>query len=147
FENQDYLFEDLATALEHDPAPGRNPLFDVMLTLQNIESDTGHLRHAETGNTAPVPQMTLKERPGREISTAKFDLMVTAVETTDGQIRIKLGYATQLFKEETIVRYAGYFHEILEAVKGDRDIRLQDIAISTELKRVETENPEMDLDF
>ncbi|UCH95999.1 MAG: amino acid adenylation domain-containing protein, partial [Candidatus Aminicenantes bacterium] len=89
FENQEYQFEDLVELLNVTRDASRNPLFDVMFVLQNMEEK-------ET------------RQPGLEITrckylndTCKFDLTLITEEKEEG-LSFDLGYCTRLFKEETI---------------------------------------------
>ncbi|MCP4153086.1 MAG: amino acid adenylation domain-containing protein, partial [bacterium] len=103
FENRDYPFEDLVDNLAPERTTGKNPLFDAMFTLQNVD----------------IPRLEipgLKLQPiTHETGIAKFELTLQAVESEQG-IQFDMEYRTKLFKEETIQRYAGYFKGILAAV-------------------------------
>ncbi|MCP5049304.1 MAG: AMP-binding protein, partial [bacterium] len=67
-DNQDYPFEDLVDRLKANRSGARNPLFDVMLVLQN--QDMPQLN---------IPGVTLKP-VAYEDNTSKFDLSFNAVE-------------------------------------------------------------------
>jgi tyrocidine synthetase-3 len=120
FENQDYPLEELVERAAGDRPPGRGPLFDVMFTLQNLDIPE-----------ITLPGLTLKPyEPGNP--SAKFDLGLTALEK-DGGLTVHIEYRTALFKKETIEEFAGYFKEIIDAVLKNKDVRLNDIDISTGL--------------
>ncbi|HEX3043686.1 MAG TPA: amino acid adenylation domain-containing protein, partial [Bacillota bacterium] len=116
YENQAYQFETLVEKVKVNRDLSRNPLFDTMFILQNL--DEGFIESAE-----------LTIRPYEfENTTAKFDLTLTAMETA-GEIRFTLGYCVKLFGEATIVRLAGHFVNILQIITASPDSRLFQIEI------------------
>jgi surfactin family lipopeptide synthetase B/lichenysin synthetase B len=85
-----------------------------MFTLQNME----------------VPEL---EIPGLKLisygykqQTAKFDLSLNGVEKEE-RLFFTYEYSTEIFKEETIRRYVGYFQEIIDVVLANRDTPLSNI--------------------
>jgi amino acid adenylation domain-containing protein len=111
FENQEYQFEDLVEKLDIKRDPGRNPIFDVMIVLQNI-GEPGAERAGE----------------GYKIETMKFDLSITAEETTRG-LGVSFQYCVKLFKKETIRRYMSYFKEIITGVLESPEKKIYQIDI------------------
>ncbi|MDQ1354395.1 MAG: hypothetical protein QG657_4704, partial [Acidobacteriota bacterium] len=118
FENQDYQFEDLVERVVTNRDISRNPLFDVMFVLQNIE-----MSEVELSGLVLKPY-------GYEDKTAKFDLTLTGVEAT-GKLFFTFEYSTNLFREETINRFSAYFKNIVNQVIDDRSRRISDIEIIT----------------
>ncbi|MEC0182799.1 non-ribosomal peptide synthetase [Paenibacillus peoriae] len=103
FEHQDYPFEELVDKLGVDRDLSRNPLFDTMFALQNLEQKEQQLAGLQL---APYPS---------EQTTAKFDLSLFALE--DGQqIACAFQYGTRLFKRETIERLAVHLQQLINAV-------------------------------
>ncbi|MCP4219760.1 MAG: amino acid adenylation domain-containing protein, partial [bacterium] len=94
--------------------PGRNPLFDVMFSLQNIE-----MPHIE------VPGLKINQLP-IDSHIAKFDLNLSIVKSVDTFL-CNFQYSTGLFTEETIHRFINYFKNIIAAMS--MDTRLADINI------------------
>ncbi|MCX6584757.1 MAG: condensation domain-containing protein, partial [Candidatus Aminicenantes bacterium] len=128
FENQDYPFEELVERLVVKRDTSRNPLFDVLFVLQNMEVEAEGAPGAG-GTGAGVGGSRLKMQPYRySAAIAKFDLTLTAVEVGDG-IHFTFEYCTRLFKEETIRRMIEYFKRVISAVIGSRDKRLWQIDI------------------
>jgi hypothetical protein len=134
FTHQEYQFESLVEKLALERKPGRNPLFDVNLSLQNVAD----------------PSAQLSEKPGEfldiETGASKFDLSLEIIEFAD-YLYCKFEYKTQLFKRETIERFAAYFREILAAVEKDKNIRLEDIRITHDLLEPTAKAPEMEFKF
>ncbi|MDQ1349716.1 MAG: hypothetical protein QG657_16 [Acidobacteriota bacterium] len=127
FENQEYPFEDLVGKVVFNRDPGRNPLFDTVFILQNIEIPI-----------LKIPGLTIKPYD-YETKTAKFDLTLEAFETTTGENGEKLGftleYCTRLFRSETIGRFIDYFNRILFLVITDPDMEIGQIEIISEAEK------------
>ena len=118
FENQDYQFEELVDKLNLRRDLSRNPLFDIMLVLQNIDD----------GNVAIAG---LKITPYRyESDIAKFDLCLTAIEDKS-EIQLFLEYCTKLFKPETVQRMAGHFIRIITEISQNPELKLSAIEMIT----------------
>ncbi|MCP5108786.1 MAG: non-ribosomal peptide synthetase, partial [bacterium] len=130
FDNQDYQFENLVEKLVLERAAGRNPLFDVLFsfTARNPQNPiAGSTPMAESGGDE------LKVRPyGEGDPVTKFDMIFSGIDTGEG-FSFVLEYSTELFKEETIQRFTGYFREVVSAAAGNTGTRLKDIAISHQL--------------
>jgi tryptophanyl-tRNA synthetase len=94
----------------------RNPLFDTMFILQNMETP---------GPAIPGLQLAPY---AYENKTAKFDLTFIVVEQGES-LYCAVEYSTNLFKEETIRRFIGYFKTILSAVNENPRQRLCAIEI------------------
>jgi amino acid adenylation domain-containing protein len=97
----------------------RNPLFDTMFVLQNIEI-------AEIN----VPGLKLSPYP-YENKTAKFDLSLTAVEA-EKKLLFNLEYCTKLFEEKTANRFITYFKNVVNGVIENKNGRISDFGIITE---------------
>lgn len=124
FEHQEYQFEELVKKLNLQRDTGRNPLFDTVLVLQNMEMTNEEL----TGVTlSPYPFFN---------PTAKFDLTVNVQETDPG-IGVVIEYRTDLFKASTIERMFSHYLNIIRAVVKDFHILLQEIDLLSEPEKVE----------
>ncbi|PNQ82013.1 non-ribosomal peptide synthetase [Paenibacillus sp. F4] len=114
FEHQDYPFEELVEKLGVDRDLSRNPLFDTMFALQNLEQKEQQLAGLQL---ASYPS---------EQTTAKFDLSLFAVEDGE-QISCALQYGTRLYKRETIERLTEHLQQLINAVIKQPDIALSAI--------------------
>jgi amino acid adenylation domain-containing protein/FkbM family methyltransferase len=119
FENQDYQFEDLVEQAVVDRDASRNPLFDTMFALQNIEMPQ-----------VEIPGLKLKQFE-YEHSTAKFDLTVQVVELKEN-IRFTFEFCARLFKVETVERFTRYFKRIISRVLEKADGKIMEIDILSE---------------
>ena len=124
FENQNYPFEELVEKVVMHQDNTRNPLFDVMLTLQNI--DIPEVR---------IPHLTLKPYSYKH-HISKFDLNLIGVEKT-GKLFFTIEYSSKLFKTTTIEQFICYFKDIVCAVLENRDVKLSDMQISLEISTAE----------
>ena len=118
YENQEYPFEELVEAVEVRRDISRNPLFDVMLVLQNNEREEIKLNGADTRMT------------GQEHTIAKFDLTFNLWEK-EGEYLIMLEYCSDLFKEESAQRMLDHYHVVLQQVTEQEEILLRDIETAT----------------
>ncbi|WP_107982793.1 non-ribosomal peptide synthetase [Rhodococcus sp. OK519] len=128
FGNADVPFEHVVEAAGVRRSSAYSPLFQVMLTFQNMETGTLAL-------------------PGLEVSAldlgadqAKFDVQLTAVEQfgEDGVltgIHATFTYATELFDRETVEAFAERFVRILDAVTENPDVVLRGIDVTTDAER------------
>ena len=125
--HQDLPFEKLVEELQPQRDLSRNPLFQVMLALQN----------------APEGELAL---PGLEVvpfdlrqDTSKFDLTLFLREETDADegevIEGAWEYATDLFDEATIERMQRHFETLLEAVVRDPSRRISELDLLTDTER------------
>lgn len=114
YENQEYPFEELVEEIKIPRDMARNPLFDVMLVLQNNEKTRLCLDGISTESIA-----TLKNE-------VKFDLTFKIFEGIDSYDVI-LEYCTDLFRKETAEWILKHFSMILRQVIQDKYVLLDDI--------------------
>ncbi|MBF6470132.1 non-ribosomal peptide synthetase, partial [Nocardia beijingensis] len=122
FGHADVPFERLVEVLDPPRSPARHPLFQVMLTFQNVA----------------VPRLSL---PGLSVSgldlavgLAKFDLQLAIAENVDehgraGGLSAAFTYATDLFDSATVRDFADRFTRILAAVAADASVVVGDIDV------------------
>ncbi|MCU0286880.1 MAG: amino acid adenylation domain-containing protein [Acidobacteria bacterium] len=130
FENQDYPFEELVDKLAVKRDLGRNPLFDIMLVLQNMNEGSpvhGTDEGQKHEDHKLVPGGSLKEFQ-RILQAVKFDLTLTAIERGDS-ILLRYQYSIDLFKKETVERFIVYFHKIAADVMEKPGIKIAEIDI------------------
>ncbi|MBF6223424.1 AMP-binding protein, partial [Nocardia abscessus] len=122
FGHADVPFERLVELLDPPRSPARHPLFQVMLTFQNLAA-------------------TELELPGLSVSAvdlavplAKFDLQLAIAENIDrhgavGGLSAAFTYATDLFDSATVRDFADRFTRILTAVAADASVVVGDIDV------------------
>ena len=126
FENQDSPFENIVEKLILKRDISRNPLFDVVLVVQNI-SDSELL---DVITEEKIKDLIIKPYD-YENKTSKFDLILAAMEK-NGEIYLSLQYCTKLFKKATIERFIIYFKKILIDVIENKERKIADFEIVTE---------------
>ncbi|HLP60943.1 MAG TPA: condensation domain-containing protein, partial [Candidatus Deferrimicrobium sp.] len=131
FENQEYPFEELVDKLSVKRDMGRNPLFDVMFALQNMNTGLAD-RDKEAGfeTHRPDPFDSLKEY-GSIFQSSKFDLTLNVIEK-GAVLFLSFEYCTKLFKKETVERFIIYFKKIVSTVVTNPLVRISEIGIITE---------------
>ncbi|PJI07373.1 MULTISPECIES: non-ribosomal peptide synthetase [Clostridium] len=119
FENQDYQFEELVDKIDVDRDLSRNPLFDVMFVLQNMEETKVEINDLvfRTYNTND--------------NVEKFDITITAKEREE-EIYFNLSYATSLYKYETIERMKKHLLNIIEETGQNAETKIKDIELIDE---------------
>ncbi|MBY7738569.1 non-ribosomal peptide synthetase [Paenibacillus polymyxa] len=122
YEHQDYPFEELVEALQVSRDLSRNPLFDTMFSLQ---------KHESLDLTLEGLQWSLFDI---EEKTAKFDLSFDIVEA-DNELVCKIEYATSLFRQETVVRLAGHYEQLLTSILAQPGARISDLDVLTDSEK------------
>jgi amino acid adenylation domain-containing protein len=108
FENQEYQFEDLVENAPVNRDTARNPLFDVMYTLIQVDETPG------AGKPRDEKNITESQQEINEEATAKFDLNLELTVTE--KLAVSLEYCRKLFKRETIERFAVYFKQLIGVI-------------------------------
>jgi amino acid adenylation domain-containing protein len=122
FENQGFQFEDLVEKVLVTRDLGRNPLFDVMFSMQNMDRQSLSVTGLE------VEMIPLENR------VANFDLFLQAVEKGDG-LTLLLTFCTRLFKEETVQQFTGYFREMISLLIENPEMRISAVGIIPEIEK------------
>ncbi|HLP59986.1 MAG TPA: condensation domain-containing protein, partial [Candidatus Deferrimicrobium sp.] len=121
FENQEYSFEDLVEKVVIHRDMSRNPLFDVLLAVQNVKKT---LAEGLDGFKSAGKEEDI-------IQVSKFDLEINAWEIGE-RLKVVFAYCTKLFKQETIERFIIYFKKIISIIIQKPGIRIKDIEIITD---------------
>jgi amino acid adenylation domain-containing protein len=125
YAHQDLPFEKLVEVLRPVRDLSRQPIFQVLLALQNVPQERLEL-----------PGLRLS-RVGGEHVTARFDLSLYVQETEQG-LRGHFEYATELFDGSTIERLAGHFERLLGGVMAAPDCRLSELGLLSDAERLLT---------
>ena len=117
FEHQEIPFEKVVEAVVHERDMSRNPLFQVMLVLQN---------------TPEVSELNLKEltlsRLPHENMTSNFDITFFITEIDEG-FHGNIEYCTDLFALHTIQQMVTHFKELLSSVVKTPLKKLSDLTM------------------
>jgi amino acid adenylation domain-containing protein len=117
--HQDVPFERLVEELQPERAIGRNPIFQAVFALQNVEQPTMRLE----GVSAPVG---VPARP-----ETKFDLELYLQDTSNG-LRGSFVYSADLFEPAFVERIAQRFQRLMENVVAEPDTTLSTISLLDE---------------
>ncbi|WP_281936822.1 non-ribosomal peptide synthetase, partial [Paenibacillus tyrfis] len=121
FEHQDYPFEELVEKLKVKRDASRNPVFDTMFIVRNMET-----QEAKLDKLSFTPY-------GQDHTTAKFDLTLS-MSAEEGEIRGSFEYCTKLFGKSVIERLTGDFLTILSEIGANPELALSEISVSGHVK-------------
>ena len=113
FDNQDYPFDELAAQLKQDVTAG-SPLISAVFNLDNLQRPDEMLRFRSGDSELLFKPFEFKDK----ITQADFLMECFEVE---GMLMSWIKYRQNLFLEETIQRFIGYFTRILQAVIQEPD--------------------------
>ncbi|PBC41982.1 non-ribosomal peptide synthetase [Rhodococcus sp. ACPA4] len=122
FDHADVPFESLVEIINPERSQARNPLFQVMLTMQNIG---GSSPESAAMNGVAVSAVDI------ESPVAKFDLQLTVSESPQGGLLAQFNYATGLFDAATVELFAQRYVTILRALADDTSAVIGDIDVSS----------------
>ncbi|MEU1206888.1 amino acid adenylation domain-containing protein [Nocardia sp. NPDC005825] len=122
FGHADVPFERLVELLDPARSQARNPLFQVMLTFQNMAP-----------TRLELPGLTVAGAD-LEIPFAKFDLQLTLQESLDERghatgMAAEFSYAMDLFDAATVAELAARFQRVLAALTADPAAPVGDLAL------------------
>ncbi|MCA2205841.1 non-ribosomal peptide synthase/polyketide synthase [Nocardia rosealba] len=134
----DVPFEQVVDALGRTRSGAYSPLFQVMLTFQNMPP-----------GSIELPGLRVQPLdPG--LTEAKFDLHLTAVQRYDANgdldgLDMHFGYATDLFDDKTIRVLTERFRKVLAAVAADPTVVVRAIDVRTDAEQAPTAPTTADL--
>ncbi|MGC9671047.1 non-ribosomal peptide synthase/polyketide synthase [Planosporangium sp. 12N6] len=122
FAHQEVPFERVVDELHLERDTSRNPLYDVMVVLQNTP-----------GQAPELPGVAVEELAS-PVVTASCDLTLEFRER-DGALGGALVYNTDLFEAATIARMVGHLEVLLAAIAADPERPLAELPLLTEAER------------
>jgi amino acid adenylation domain-containing protein len=122
YAHQEVPFEKVVEELAPERSLSRNPLFQVMFTMQNALGEEFRLSGLRL------------EQIETESGTAPYDLKLW-IQDADGGLSGALQYKSELFDEETVGRMVGGFTQLLEGVVNDPGRRLSGLPLLGEDER------------
>jgi amino acid adenylation domain-containing protein/non-ribosomal peptide synthase protein (TIGR01720 family) len=121
--HEDVPFERLVDALDPERDLARNPLVQVMVSLQSLPREEIEL-----------PGLRLRPGPAAETGAAQLDLSLTLAEGGDG-IAGSLEYAADLFDAATVDRMAGHLVHLLSGAVARPETPLSALPLMDEAER------------
>ncbi|MCP4217950.1 MAG: amino acid adenylation domain-containing protein, partial [bacterium] len=137
FEHQEYPFEELVEKTLGRRDTSRNPLFDALFTLHQLEArqaspDDTNLSASDKTIPSAAPG-TLEHRENL-LPQAKFDLTLTVLQKTD-ETAFLFGYCTALFKPESMRHFISLFKRIVSSVTRSPHTPIADIDLLSQEER------------
>ncbi|HET7462386.1 MAG TPA: amino acid adenylation domain-containing protein [Longimicrobium sp.] len=137
--HQDIPFEQVVERVDPARSLSHTPLFQVMFAWQE----------AQPGGGLSLPDVEVdRVGPGSVQVRAQFDLSLSLRET-EGRIVGSVAYATALFEQATVERYAGYLRRVLAEMAEDDRRPVERLALlpAAERARVVEEWNRTDADY
>ncbi len=116
YQHQDVPFEKVVEELQPGRDMSRSPLFQVMVALENTEEWKLEMAGLEASPFAI------------ETETTKFDLQFSLRESANG-LQGEVGYATDLYEDETIERLVSHFRFVVEEMVRDPEQRIGELCL------------------
>lgn len=116
FSHQTVPFEMLVQALKIERDSAHAPLFQIMFSMQNLDSQSLELPGLEIYNVLPSEHV------------AKFDLELSC-GVVNGKLKLTWNYATALFETTVVARMADSFAQLLTDIAEHPDTVISDIDI------------------
>ncbi|WP_269433949.1 non-ribosomal peptide synthetase [Paenibacillus sp. JCM 10914] len=116
YENQEYPFDLLVEKLELSRDISRNPVFDTMFSMQHEENVF------QENNGMFIRPYEI------EYPVSKFDLSLDVEDNEDGYV-FAFEYNTDLWDEDTAIRFASHYVNLLSVLGDKGDIAIKDIGI------------------
>ncbi|KAA3617202.1 MAG: amino acid adenylation domain-containing protein [Calditrichaeota bacterium] len=133
YAHQDLPFEMLVEAIQPERSMSHSPLFQVMFILQNATNAAG------AGEATPVnPKSDIQmEQITVDAGTSTFDITVSLSEQNDC-IKASIEYCTDLFEDETILRFINQYKTVLDSIVKNPDLPLSllDVLSNDEKKNI-----------
>jgi amino acid adenylation domain-containing protein/non-ribosomal peptide synthase protein (TIGR01720 family) len=129
-EYQEYPFDKIVDTLAIQSDAARNPLFDVMVMVQNTMSaeDRASLQRWHGFELQPVDEYIFGSPQGEfENMRSRLDLTFNFTATANNTWVVELEYSTRLFKKETIARFWNIYSTILAQVLQQPSLRIASI--------------------
>ncbi len=116
--HQDLPFEKLVEEVNAARDLSRNPLFQVLFSMQGLSPPA-----------VPLGDLAASSMP-IDLGISKFDLSVYLGES-GGELHGFIEYNTDLFDAQTIERLVGHYRRLLEAIVANPSARVSELALLT----------------
>lgn len=124
YQHQDVPYENIVVKVVEGRDTSRNPLFDVMFSLNNNPAS----------EAVHIPGLELAPEPA-EHTTSQFDLSIDCHETPEG-LRLGVEYCCDLFTRETVARMIRHFEVLLSSVAANASGRIDSLSMLPEAEKM-----------
>jgi amino acid adenylation domain-containing protein/non-ribosomal peptide synthase protein (TIGR01720 family) len=124
YAHQDVPFEKLVEELQPERSFSHQPLFQVMVAMQNVPREA-----------SAIAGLTFNGEP-MELQSAKFELTLIMFEQGD-EIHGAFEYATELYDGWSIRRLLEHFERVLEGMAKNEQSRVNELPLMSEEERRE----------
>jgi len=128
-DNKEYPFNELVKELGIKREMSRSPLFDVLVTLDNVDKEY-------ICNELKI-----------ENTLVMFDLQFEFYVIDSDKIRLWIDYNTDLFNRDTIEIMIKLFEELAYKIINEPKLKIKNIDILNEYEDIKEENIELDFEF
>jgi amino acid adenylation domain-containing protein len=125
YANQDVPFEQVVELVQPERSLSYNPLFQVMFDLDHDEEQGDLVSSGLSSNTEGSEFNGVEQESD---AVAQLDLALSLTET-QGRIEGSLEYALDLFNDETIKRWSGYFCRLVAEFVANLDTPINELAM------------------
>ncbi|HEX2269642.1 MAG TPA: condensation domain-containing protein, partial [Pyrinomonadaceae bacterium] len=122
YAHQDVPFERVVQELGVERSLSRNPVFEVMFTLQNQPQAKVQM----TGLHAELAEV--------DTGTSKFDLNVALIREGRG-VTGHFQYSAELFTDRTMARMVDHYKQVLAGIVGNAEQRIWELPLLSERER------------
>ncbi|RIU88209.1 non-ribosomal peptide synthetase, partial [Oceanobacillus picturae] len=116
YENQEFPYEELVEGLDVERDLSRNPLFDVMLVLQNMEIID-----------IKLPEVNIKECKVDD-ENSQFDISLIMAED-QGKLRCEIEYRSKLYSKSSMKQMIAHYTRILEQIGNNLNESIKNMEI------------------
>ena len=128
FDNQEVPFEQIVELLDITRDTSRNPIVQVMFSLQSFGGD------ASGESALKLSGVDIKPYSDASYDVAKFDLSLFMSEFGD-ELAGSFNYCTDLFNQETIERMVHNFERLLSAIVENSSAKIKELRLLTDERR------------
>jgi amino acid adenylation domain-containing protein len=128
YAHQELPFEKLVEELNPERDLSRNPLFQVMMTLQHARSETLDLPGVKLSGDFSESGL------GKETQTGKFDLTLSITDL-GRELAGGMEYSLDLFEAGTIKRLTGHYVNVLEGIAKDCERPISELSLLSDQER------------
>ena len=122
YAHQDLPFEKLVDEMQPTRSLSHNPIFQVMVVLQNAGRRGAEMKGLKLGSA------------GSGSLSSKFDILMGVVETGEG-LSIGITYNSDLYECETVKRMCAHLRRVLEELISNEGRAISDLEMMTEEER------------